>query len=849
MLSIRKVSLDNINYYLALACEDYYLKGGEPPGQWHGGALPAFGLKGKVEDEHFRNFFFGFSPDGQKALVQNAGQTEGYHKRCPAWDLTFSAPKTVSVIWSQAPKEVREVIEEAHREAVRIALSIMEELAGITRRGKGGNVWEHAAFVYAVFEHGTSRAQEPQLHSHAILFNLALRADGTTGAIRSNALFEYKMAVGALYRCALATLLEQRLNLAIEKVESWFEVKGVSPELVDASSTRRKQILDYCQKSGVYDAIEAEKAAIETREVKGHVARHILFSRWQELGRQIGWSEAQVRELLKQNKVERDHAQETKRVVGAVKRRLEQSEHQPTKAEFLQALAQEAQATGLDARQVFGAFKEELTKSTNILKAVGKTKQSVLAHESKLQKPTPSEAILESQKTVGLAGAGPSSATRQPGDHRRVRKEKQTKDQETSHETAGEGAKDFAASGASSNAERLKALFASKDLWEKAGFAVSPVKTKLLPLTLLENKRKTVRLEIVEKKIFPNAPLWNRLAQFKIPHFTITIDRRPQFGPVKKEWGNRFFSIQFRHKFLFRDALSVNPLHKWKVPSLVLRSHSDPFGLNKEIAARVDEALRFSANEVTELVQKIIAVGANANRSANRFPSIERIEEPTRNVRLTKFAVGETYVKTMSGIVREWMKRGIASPKRNLMFTMTGGAADILNRLAQRERLWAGALGRESVRVNDHDLHTKDRVRLAENSALYGIAAGDTGTVTKVTAQKIRIFLDRGKLVSISPKHYQAIELAYAMTHEHARPHSPRRSFIMFEGLNPEAELREIRRRVWASRVSVSAQVNAAARALDQIEREAKRDQQKNSDNLKHEQKRHGHSSDHAHSF
>ena len=77
VLSIQKVSLSGVDYYLELACEDYYLKGGEPPGQWHGKACAGLGLEGEVEDQDFRNLFYGFSPDGAEALVKNAGHLDG----------------------------------------------------------------------------------------------------------------------------------------------------------------------------------------------------------------------------------------------------------------------------------------------------------------------------------------------------------------------------------------------------------------------------------------------------------------------------------------------------------------------------------------------------------------------------------------------------------------------------------------------------------------------------------------------------------------------------------------------------------------------------------------------------
>jgi conjugative relaxase-like TrwC/TraI family protein len=168
MLTIHKVSLRKINYYLELAREDYYLRGGEPPGVWHGRGAAAYGLNGLVNHAHFRNLFAGFSPDGQTAWVQNAGQETGYHTRCPGFDLTFSPPKSVSVLWSQSPEEIRQIIEKDHLKAVQTALSMMEQFAGVTRRGQGGKIWEKARLLSRSFRPrhqpgARTTAKHPQL--------------------------------------------------------------------------------------------------------------------------------------------------------------------------------------------------------------------------------------------------------------------------------------------------------------------------------------------------------------------------------------------------------------------------------------------------------------------------------------------------------------------------------------------------------------------------------------------------------------------------------------------------------------------------------------------------------------
>jgi hypothetical protein len=123
------------DYHLKLSHEDYYLEGGEPPGQWSGRGAEQLGLEGQLDQDQFRNVLSGKSPDGKNDLVQNAGAED----RQSGWDLTFSAPKSVSVAWPQSEGETRKQIQEAHREAVEKALQYLDENAGFTRRGKGGS--------------------------------------------------------------------------------------------------------------------------------------------------------------------------------------------------------------------------------------------------------------------------------------------------------------------------------------------------------------------------------------------------------------------------------------------------------------------------------------------------------------------------------------------------------------------------------------------------------------------------------------------------------------------------------------------------------------------------------------
>lgn len=298
MLSIGAMSAEHANYYIGLASEDYYTSGGEPPGQWHGQGASALGLTGQIDPEHLRSLFRGFSPHDDKPLTQRQ-QHSGKATHRPGWDLTFSAPKSVSVIWSQASPEVREKIQKAHFVAVKAALSYVESVAGKTRRGRGGKRIESAKLVFGTYEHGTSRAQDPQLHTHCLLLNVAVRQDGTTGTVSSRSVFQTKMAAGALYRAELNAELRSELGLASRKVADWFEIEGVPQSILSHFSKRREEIEEVLDRKGILSAKGAAAVALTTRESKSHVPRSELFPKWQKEGREIGWSTEQVTQLVR----------------------------------------------------------------------------------------------------------------------------------------------------------------------------------------------------------------------------------------------------------------------------------------------------------------------------------------------------------------------------------------------------------------------------------------------------------------------------------------------------------------------------------------------------------------------
>ena len=154
------------------------------------------------------------------------------------------------------------------------SMTALSELERYTQARIGGN---HAAettgrFVAAKFEHDTARPVDgyaaPQLHTHAVVFNLTEREDGTTRALQERGLFATQQFATAVYQAELTYRLRE-LGYVIEPGRSGApEIKGYTQEYLDASSPRRQQILEAVERSGFKGHEAAQIAAHSTRDRK-----------------------------------------------------------------------------------------------------------------------------------------------------------------------------------------------------------------------------------------------------------------------------------------------------------------------------------------------------------------------------------------------------------------------------------------------------------------------------------------------------------------------------------------------------------------------------------------------------
>jgi conjugative relaxase-like TrwC/TraI family protein len=222
-----------------------------------------------------------------------------------AFDVTFSAPKSVSVLFGTADPEVREAVRAAHDAAVAEAVGYLEWAAAAVRRGHNGAVVEQVeGFVAAAFRHRSSRAGDPQLHTHVVIANLGRGSDGRWTALDGRRLYAHATTASHLYQAMLRAQLTRRLGLEWTPVERGIaEVKGVLPRVLRAFSQRRAEIEASLAECGTSGPRAAEAAALATRRAKERdVDPARLFARWGERAAELGWSP----ELARRGPADRD---------------------------------------------------------------------------------------------------------------------------------------------------------------------------------------------------------------------------------------------------------------------------------------------------------------------------------------------------------------------------------------------------------------------------------------------------------------------------------------------------------------------------------------------------------------
>jgi conjugative relaxase-like TrwC/TraI family protein len=280
--------------------DNYYTQDeGLEKSEWFGQGAAALGLSGQIERQDFFEILNG-KVDGQElgkfVVNEETGEREREHR--PGTDMTFSAPKSVSLLAEVAGnREVRE----AHEAAVKKALTYIESELAYTRQMKDGELEsvKTGNLVVAMFRHNTSRELDPQTHTHAVIMNATKREDGEWRSLTNDEIWKAQRVVGAIYTGELASKL-QELGYELRRTDEKgnFEVVGVTREQIEHYSQRRADIEASLKSRGVdmdsATAQDKEDATLMTRAKKVDVDHDALIADWKGRAQTIGLNLAEI---------------------------------------------------------------------------------------------------------------------------------------------------------------------------------------------------------------------------------------------------------------------------------------------------------------------------------------------------------------------------------------------------------------------------------------------------------------------------------------------------------------------------------------------------------------------------
>ena len=295
MLSVWKLGHGQEAYYLdalAAGVEDYYV-GGEAPGRWIASGGTHLGLSGEVDADELHAVLSGCDP--------RTGTRLGQPHTVPGFDLTFRAPKSVSVFFGLGDPGIARQVRDAHDHAVAAALDWTERHAVWSRRGHGGSDQVRGdGLIAAAFRHRTSRNGDPHLHTHVLVANMVLGEDGKWATLDGRWIYTSAKTIGHLYEAQL------RHNLTVALGVQWGAVRNgiadidhIPANVLKGFSTRRAEIEERMVIRNQHSPKAAMIAALDTRRSKQPDPDVIeLRTRWAARAAELGYDPTSLRDAI-----------------------------------------------------------------------------------------------------------------------------------------------------------------------------------------------------------------------------------------------------------------------------------------------------------------------------------------------------------------------------------------------------------------------------------------------------------------------------------------------------------------------------------------------------------------------
>ncbi len=800
MLSIHRLKgIVAANYYEVLREDDYYTRSEKQDAEWFFGE--SFGLSGDVKQQEFTFILSGFDKSGRKKLVKSAGAKD----RRVGYDLTFSLPKSVSIMHVLGDKKVKKIIDQAHDEAIKKVLKnyVFPNIKSRTgAKGHGEKVGD-LEFAVASFRHNTNRNLGPHYHSHVVLANVGMDKSGRTRSIISDSIYDLKMSTGALYRAEVAHVLERDLNINIVKAPKGdFAVEFVPKDVVRALSSRRQEIEAELEKFGRFDAITSQIATLRTRAEKKNLNREKIKEHFDKLFKTLGFTrDIFLKELeIDQKKYVPRHDIDLQDLFEKSFKKIAKKQSTFTKRDVVKEMAFEAQGKGVGMDGILHTIQRRLKRDPELVLLNDKrtVNKASLIRESmgKKRKKSPPKIFIEDELYTTL--------------------------------TTLKLERDL--------------LYKVKEMSKRKGL---PVYQKQYDKAV--NKRLTMTNE--QKKAL--GYIVDPRSQFRFVDGIAGAGKSYVFGAAKEIWeesGHKVIGAGLSAN-IARGFESGTGIKSQTLASLIRDIKNGTVYLNSKTVIVIDEIGMVDTNTLRQLVNmtyrsgvKIAGAGANDQlQPIDLGGAIKRIKkdlgsavlndiwrqekeaskEVIRDLRAGKakealnkiidqgrLFIGKTQEHAEDQLIHQWAESGaVKNPEDHFILVGTHAETRRLNDKAQLERLTRGFLGENVVKHDEGLIYEGDRIVFKENNRELDIDNGMFGVVKRIDEKTRKISV---KIIGLKDNNereidlneYEKVKLGYVdTTHSQQGASIPYTYTLIGSMLHREMayvqESRHIKRNLW----------------------------------------------------
>ena len=730
---------------------EYYLSTENKRGQWFGGAAKKLGLSGFISPDSFKNLLAGYDANGTKTLVSHRGE-----KRVPGVDICFSAPKSVSALWAASDAQMRKAIELCIRRSVQEVLRFIEDRLKLVRRGRGGVDTEQGKIAAAIFEHSTNRSGDPNLHIHAVILNLILRADGKFAHVHTKELFTWTRTLGPMFRATLAKSLRNELGLeltrptdSLGKDKSWFEVKGVPEDLCRAWSSRRAEIEKFTNRSGeALGNISAQARSTANRATRK--SKKLLPSisdlnqEWEQVAKEHGFT-TKIANALRgtpkahnNDRAYRDALRESLKV-------LTNNEAHFTYRDLLRNLTERLQHIGLSAGELVERLDKSLHQSQTLITLAGEGADRRLTTKVMWELENDFLKNVETLQETKGARVNPRKQQKVLRDRSELSSDQIEAIRDLTESTGSiRILHGIAGAGKSYAMEALREAFTKSGYQVKGGALSAIAKEELEKQSKIESRTvasylwhldKSLMRKIVDRLTHDLKQIIRAAAnKHTFKYQPLKLDKKTvlvidEAGMLDTKSMNRLLKIAIKARatvVLVGDDSQLQPINAGGPFHHLLKNHK---------AASLTENWRQKDLKDREAVKDI-----REGRAAQALKSYQERGRVT---------VASSRQEAAQKLVERWRASGgVEHPRDHIIFTETRLEAKEVNRLCQQERLkTANRTNSACLTHYDEKFFVGDRVLFRKADRTRGVENGYRGTVTSLNrlTKTMRVQLDTPK--------------------------------------------------------------------------------------------------------